>query len=284
MLGLILILFCSTLVFGEEPCYKDGLCLGHLIEVQESSPGNVFDTISQCVDKCRTIEKCKFASFNSKHNTCTLSKACSQVVLKGSNYQHSNVNCRPKIVHKILIIGGNDAPKPNIEILSLEDPDLTCPISDTIGNRYNAVHGLVNYLPTICGGQYPNGSIADSCFQLDTVQNTFVPIDNLGTGVASAAFAQWGNSSIIIAGGIGGDPAGSLDLVQIADDTSIKWNLPKPLAGHCMALIPDMPGTYYLVGGENEGGVSNETYSCSLGENGKRMHNTLKLLVPQSSK
>ena len=261
MLGLILLFTCSTLVLGKDACYKDGLCLGHLIEVQESGPDNEFNSIAQCVEKCKTVEKCKFASFNSKHHTCTLSKACHQVVLKESNYTHSNVDCRPKI-HKILIVGGTEEPDPNIEILSLEGVELTCSISDTIGNRFAAVHGLVNNLPTICGGQYPNGSISDSCFQL--VNNTFISIDNLGTGVSRAAFAKY-EDSIIITGGLGGDPAESLDLIQVADDTSIQWKLQESLAEHCMALIPKTD-TYYLMGGQNEGVILDKTYSCILGD------------------
>ena len=121
MLCLVIFILCSTLAFGEdltEKCYHDGLCLGHLIEVQKSDPDHdEFNSIADCVNKCREVSGCKFTSFNSKQLTCTFSRACSQVVLKGSNYQHSNVDCRPKIVHKILIVGGNDAPEPNIEIL-----------------------------------------------------------------------------------------------------------------------------------------------------------------------
>ena len=58
-----------------ESCYHDGLCLGHLIEVQESAT-NEFNTLSDCLKKCKQIEDCKFASFNSRHKTCTYTKAC----------------------------------------------------------------------------------------------------------------------------------------------------------------------------------------------------------------
>ena len=66
MLCLVIFILCSTLAFGEdltEKCYHDGLCLGHLIEVQKSDE---FNSIADCVNKCREVSGCKFASFHSK--------------------------------------------------------------------------------------------------------------------------------------------------------------------------------------------------------------------------
>ena len=97
----MLILLSLSSVFGEDPfqkCNQSGLCLGHLIEVQESE----FNSIYDCVYRCKEVSGCKFVSFHSKHKTCTLSRACRTVVLKESDYMHSSVNCD----QKILIVGG----------------------------------------------------------------------------------------------------------------------------------------------------------------------------------
>ena len=71
-----------TSSFGEE-CNQNGLCLGHLIEVQESVDNeNEFNTITDCVRKCRSVSGCQFASFNSNYKTCTMSRACSKIRLQ----------------------------------------------------------------------------------------------------------------------------------------------------------------------------------------------------------
>ena len=135
----MLILLSLSSVFGEDPfqkCNQSGLCLGHLIEVQESE----FNSIYDCVYRCKEVSGCKFVSFHSKHKTCTLSRACRTVVLKESDYTHSSVNCD----HKILIVGGiqsedSDPSHKHFEVLSLKG-DATCEISDgmmgyTIGSN-----------------------------------------------------------------------------------------------------------------------------------------------------
>ena len=239
MLGLITFVLLSTLVLGQgtfEKCYQDGLCLGHLIEVQEG-----FNSIRDCVNKCREIETCKFASFNSKYLTCTLSRACQQVVLTGSNYQHSKVDCH----HKILIFGGLNEPEPNFEIFSLENPDITCHITDTIGSRSYTIHGLVKGKPTLCGGRNPSTGLPQgSCFQYDDVQNTFVQSDDLHTAVYNTGFAPRKDSILITGGNFDGGVTGTTNVVQIVGET-MTWNMPKRIIGHCMAIMEGLNSILY---------------------------------------
>ena len=85
--------FCLKLIVStstpKPTCFQDGLCIGHLIEVKD----NVFSK-SDCLAICKDKQGCKFASFHSKAKTCTLSKACSRVVLKDQPYQYSSIKCQ----------------------------------------------------------------------------------------------------------------------------------------------------------------------------------------------
>ena len=85
--------FCLKLIVStstpKQTCFQDGLCIGHLIEVKD----NVFSK-SDCLAICKDKQGCKFASFHSKAKTCTLSKACSKVVLKDQPYQYSSIKCQ----------------------------------------------------------------------------------------------------------------------------------------------------------------------------------------------
>ena len=68
-----------------ESCSREGLCLGHLIEVQE----NVF-SMQDCTERCRIKIGCNFASFHSNAKTCTMSRSCSKVVLRDQPYRHQS--------------------------------------------------------------------------------------------------------------------------------------------------------------------------------------------------
>ena len=188
MLCLFLFFLCSTTAFGEElieKCYHDGLCLGHLIEVQESAT-NEFNTLSDCLEKCKQIEDCKFVSFNSRHKTCTYTKACHKVVLKNSIYQYSSIGCN----HNIVIIAGRTKqhptiPDPLVEILSLDLAECQDKNGLIGGLHYSSAQGLINGLPTICGGMSsPSPSpIRSTCYQYDNnqVSNVLVDIGHLPT-------------------------------------------------------------------------------------------------------
>ena len=92
MIGILtaLLLFSSE-ASAFQKCYRDGLCLGHLIEVveyfQESS-------ILECVEHCRSISGCNYASYHKNAYICTLNKSCTRVVLKDSVYQYSSTRCK----------------------------------------------------------------------------------------------------------------------------------------------------------------------------------------------
>ena len=72
----------------KPTCFKAGLCLGHLIEVKEG-----YLTQSDCLQECKQRNGCRFASYHEKARTCTLSKACTQIVLENQSYSHSMVTC-----------------------------------------------------------------------------------------------------------------------------------------------------------------------------------------------
>ena len=262
---LLIFLGFLTLSFGEE-CNQNGLCLGHLIEVQESVHNeNEFNAITDCVYRCREVFGCKFASFNSKHKTCTLSQACSKVVLTKSNYKHSNVNCN----HKILVVGGygDPNPDPSINILSLKD-NKTCQISNvTIGNPIASTMGLMNGLPTICGGfDAGSGTTIDSCYVYNVSKNEFVQSAwKLGIGVRSAGYARWRHSFVISGGTANGNQV--VNLVQIPGEAQT-WNMPVNIAQHCMKPIND--SSYILIGGYQNGTLEKKTFIFSPKDKSKK--------------
>ena len=99
MLTIFLLLILPNIVaYGLpfEQCAHEGLCLGHLIEVQEN-----VDSMDNCTDICREFDGCRFASFHQKAKTCTLSKSCNNVVLIDQPYLHQSpkiaLNCTRKI-------------------------------------------------------------------------------------------------------------------------------------------------------------------------------------------
>ena len=257
----ILFLFCFVVysVTAIESCYEKGLCLGHLIEVKEG-----FNTISDCLEECRKNPRCKFASFNSKAKTCTLSRACQSVVLENSDYQHASVKCG----HKILIIGGKEGtsvPEPLIEILSLDSSANCQELQGFLGGlTYFPAHGLVNGLPTICGGRgspSPN-PIYNRCYQYDISQyetNVMVEIGRLDLATYSAGYAPW-NEGIIITAGNGG-----LNAVQIVTDQepyTHPWSLPMSMESHCMVPIWET-NSYMLIGGKQDNSISDKTFIMS---------------------
>ena len=262
MLGLMLI-FLSFCEASNQKCNQNGLCLGHLIEVQESIPNHRgFNSITDCVYKCKEVSSCNFASFNSKHKTCTLSKACQRVVLMDSYYTHSNVNCN----YKILVVG---APVPSItypifEILSLKS-DESCEISNgMMSNPFNSAIGSMNGLPTICGGYYSGTTAQSACFQYNKAINEFVQSVNLQTGVYSAGFAQF-HDSFIITGGRNNESQ-VVNLAQIPGLTET-WTMPVHVTDHCMKPINDT--SYILIGGVQDGSTDKRTFIFSPKKKGK---------------
>ena len=253
-----------TSSFGEE-CNRNGLCLSHLIEVQESvNNENGFNSITDCVHSCRSVSGCQFASFNSNYKTCTMSRACSKIVLTKSDYRHSHVNCN----YKILVVGGHGDPNPDpsINVLSLKGND-TCQISNvTIGNPISSAIGLMNDLPTICGGYYAGSrTVRDSCYMYNVGQNEFVQLTwKLRTGVRSAGFARWRNSFIISGGTANGNQV--VNMVQIPGETQT-WTMPIIVAGHCMKPIND--SSYILIGGYQDGIIEKKTFIFSPKDNSK---------------
>lgn len=95
MMAFILVLLASKInVASFETCFHNGLCLGHLIEVQED-----VITIEQCVENCKNLGgsgDCKYASFHKNAQTCALTKSCTQVVLQDQPYIYSSATCSRK--------------------------------------------------------------------------------------------------------------------------------------------------------------------------------------------
>ena len=95
MIAFILVLLASKInVASFETCFHNGLCLGHLIEVQED-----VITIEQCVENCKNLGgsgDCKYASFHKNAQTCALTKSCTQVVLQDQPYIYSSATCSRK--------------------------------------------------------------------------------------------------------------------------------------------------------------------------------------------
>ena len=91
---LIFLLLCLSSTLGYKKCYKNGLCLGHLILVQEN-----VNAMFECMDNCRNQRGCNFASFHSKAKTCTLSKGCNKIVLRDQPYQYSSIQCSRKFTY-----------------------------------------------------------------------------------------------------------------------------------------------------------------------------------------
>lgn len=94
-MAFILVLLASKInVASFETCFHNGLCLGHLIEVQED-----VITIEQCVENCKNLGgsgDCKYASFHKNAQTCALTKSCTQVVLQDQPYIYSSATCSRK--------------------------------------------------------------------------------------------------------------------------------------------------------------------------------------------
>ena len=263
---LIMLIFLSFCEASSKDCNQNGICLGHLIEVQDSIPNErEFNSITDCMIKCKQVFGCKFASFNSKHKTCTLSKACHTVVLTDSYYMHSNINCN----FKILVVGGynhgNDEPYPTIEVLSLKG-DENCEISSgMMSNLINSAIGSINGLPTICGGHFSGMAAQDACFQYIHDKNEFVQSVNLQIGVYAAGLAQY-QDSFIITGGYD-DAYQIVNLAQIPGQTKT-WTMPVDIAEHCMMPINDT--SYILIGGIQDGSLSQKTFIFSPKESGKK--------------
>ena len=95
MIAFILVLLASKINGASfETCFHNGLCLGHLIEVQED-----VITIEQCVENCKNLGgsgDCKYASFHKNAQTCALTKSCTQVVLQDQPYIYSSATCSRK--------------------------------------------------------------------------------------------------------------------------------------------------------------------------------------------
>ena len=95
MISFILVLLASKINGASfETCFHNGLCLGHLIEVQED-----VITIEQCVENCKNLGgsgDCKYASFHKNAQTCALTKSCTQVVLQDQPYIYSSATCSRK--------------------------------------------------------------------------------------------------------------------------------------------------------------------------------------------
>ena len=255
---LIFLSFCEA---SSKDCNQNGLCLGHLIEVQDSIPNErEFNSITDCVIKCKEIYGCKFASFNSKHKTCSFSKACKIVDL--TDYTHSNINCN----HKILVVGGNGNPIPIIEILNLQN-DESCEISNgMMVNTISPAIGLMNGLPTVCGGHASGLLSQDACFQYNKDKNELVQTGQLNTGVRNAGFSQYHNSFIITGGKDKINQA--VNLAQIPGNIET-WNMPVDITHHCMKQINDT--SYILIGGIQDGSTDKQTFILSPKENGKML-------------
>ena len=243
-----------------ERCTQEGLCLGHLIEVQKN-----VQSMEQCTDICRNFKRCKFASFHQTAMTCTLSKACSQVVLKNQPYKHQSPTkaskCTRKIfssttvlkvyshsyqflaVSKILTVGGDASTEEINEITSL-DLNATCGDfpEESFGIGRGAVSGSINDRPTFCGG-YGHGQYPVYCYQYYHESKTFNRSDSikLNTGAFEGAYAQWRDSGIIVVGGRNG--AGQediLDTIQIVTEGRTEtWNLHEKSLGSCLVHLYD---------------------------------------------
>ena len=97
MLPRLLILLLSTLspvCMGiPESCWKEGQCLGHLIEAR------INIDMEDCAQACEDHEKCEWASHSSIDNACYLNKACYTTVF-AKDTQHASKTCAGEIKRK----------------------------------------------------------------------------------------------------------------------------------------------------------------------------------------
>ena len=270
----------STDFETEYSCFTDGLCLGHLINVQEN-----VQTSMACLDQCKTTLGCKFASFHNVAFTCTLSKACRKVVLTNQYYEHSSVQCNEPVLttesttsqetttpipdpttpddpttpepkpdkDKIIIVGGfvqNGEPDPMVEIVDLETQQ-SCheDVGFTNHELSGAVSGFVNGIPTICAGHLAGAGISQDCYQYHIGSHSFNKSDQLFVteAVEAAAYAQWQNETIMMVGGKRNESYQISDLIQIVGQTQF-WRLDiGSISYSCLVHLDN--DTYLLIGG-----------------------------------
>jgi hypothetical protein len=160
----------------------------------------------------------------------------------------------PTVPHKILTMAGSSTgqlvPQNMVEIVDISGQQWTCdPITiDNVTDALEAaIGGLVNGIPTICGGSYPgDATISKACFQLEG--NIFKPIQDLDSVLHRAASAKAGGK-LFVSGGFSStqeelleDPIGFLEnrFFQLSPKGSVtSKEMPAKLARHCMVAITD---------------------------------------------
>ena len=148
-----------------------------------------------------------------------------------------------------MVIGGN--PK-QTEVIDLTDSSLTCSTSefgDLESVRYNAMGGLINETPVLCGGKdYPE--YYDSCIVFGQTKTSI----KLKEPRSQAASVMLNKKTLWILGGVttGGSRLSSTEFITLDPATSVNGPaLPKELYGSCAVKYNE--SHIYLTGGYSSG-------------------------------
>ena len=154
------------------------------------------------------------------------------------------------------------------EVISLE-MDVECNQIPTLQNPlFGASSGLINDLPTICGGQDSDYEHVSYCIKYDPIDNAFKTLpDKVKFPVRYSAYAPWQNgqeNSIIMVGGFGGGNNERYDTVQVVG-TDLNWTFPLPVSHACMVLLNN--GSYLLTGGSYNSDTPDKTFVFTIENN-----------------
>ena len=93
---LAILIYSRQLIYGQNDCFKPGLCVGNTIEVRQISDK------SECLKICQNefSGACKWASFKESEKACVLSKSCRTLLNDGLfeiKYKHASAKCIGKL-------------------------------------------------------------------------------------------------------------------------------------------------------------------------------------------
>jgi hypothetical protein len=130
------------------------------------------------------------------------------------------------------------APQNMVEIVDISGQDFICDpitIEGVTGRLEAAIGGLVDGIPTICGGSYPDDAeISKACFQLEG--NIFKPIQDLDALLQRAASTNAG-AKLMVSGGFSATAIED-HFFQLSPEGSLtSKQMPAKLAQHCMVAI-----------------------------------------------
>jgi hypothetical protein len=141
-----------------------------------------------------------------------------------------------------------------VEVTDISGRELTCDpitIEGVTVDVEAAIGGLVNGIPTFCGGSYPTITlISKACFQLQG--NTFKPIQDLDNVLHRAASANAGGK-FFVSGGFSSNLEGltvQKQFFQLSHKGLITYeDMQMELAQHCMVAITDSKYKLLVIGG-----------------------------------